>query len=284
VRVQGPDHRVSRQHTQALDSSHDGSTLAHDVQLDHIWDYIDESQVNLGSPSIDTARTLRRWILVAAGVLGTDLVFLLLTATATGDPALRASRLVWTVIVVLGIVGSIIAIRAASLFLDTAIERDDWPRIHEELWSKRAICQRYVLVWTLLLIGWLTSLVMVVSPALGSSELTHPTSAVAITADSRIPCPRCAMVAWASFDADGRMVTADLRGLSQAATFYNPGIVVVYDARDPAIAMARADYKAGKSGAVWLAVPISTAVFVFGTWALARLNARRRRRLSLQDA
>ena len=106
--------------------------------------------------------------------------------------------------------------------------------------------QRYVIVWTFLLIGWLSSLMLVVGPALGSSELTHPVNVVAFGGGRSNPCYRCSMVAWASFPVYGRVVTTDLRGLSQSATFYRPGIAIVYDSDAPTIAMARADYEAGK--------------------------------------
>jgi len=189
---------------------------------------------------------------------------------------LRDSWLPWVVVAGVGVIGGVIAFRAANLYLDTAIERNDWSQIHDEIKDPRAVYQRYVIVWTFLLIGWLSSLMLVVGPALGSSELTHPVNAVAFGADAQIPCYRCSMVAWASFPVDGRVVTTDLRGLSQAATFYRPGIAIVYDSDAPTIAMARADYEAGKTDLVWVVVPLSTGLFGLGTWFLVRLNGLRR--------
>jgi hypothetical protein len=220
-------------------------------------------------------RSLRRWMLGAAGVLGIGLVLALVVIR--GDPALRDSWIAWATVLLLVCSGTAVALRAVMIYSHTKRTRDDWSEIRNELRDQRAINQKLVAIWTILLIGWLTALFMVSGPALGTSQLQNPVRVGSISVQTYTPCLRgCSLQATATFPLNGRVVTAQLRGLSQDSRRYHSGMEIVYDARNPDIAMAASDYKSVSADDALAVIAVATLIFAVGTWYLVKRNGRSR--------
>jgi hypothetical protein len=220
-------------------------------------------------------RSMRRWMLGATGVLGIGLVIALVVIR--GDPALRDSSIAWAIVLVLICSGAVVTIRAAMIFSHTKRTRDDWSEIRTELRDQRAINPKLPAIWTILLIGWLAALFMVSGPALGSSQLRDPVRVTSISVRTYTPCLRgCPLEATATFLLNGQVVTVQLRGLNQDSRRYHSGMEIVYDARNPAIAMAASDYESVSPAAALSVIAGATLIFAGGTFYLVKWNGRSR--------
>lgn len=218
-------------------------------------------------------RSAIRLCLAGAGLVALALVVMFI---GLGGPTFVDSPEWWAVIVVLAAVGSVTFAKglrhnhsarrmAASAGVDT-----------ERLGRQMAPPKAKVILWTFLLIGWLTCCFIGAGPALAVMELGHTSTAVASDAQSWTPCGRCSQRAEATFEVHGQMVTTELRGVSQDTSNYHPGITVVYDVSQPTIAMAESDYRDGKGPIPIELIAGSTAVFFLGTWLLVAIPRRQR--------
>jgi hypothetical protein len=218
-------------------------------------------------------RAQARRSLAAAAVLGLAVVFLLLGLV--GGPTFLFSPVWWGVVGALALAGVALVARAgrkgAAVRAEAAARGLDLGPLQRRVAPSRP----RVVVWALLLIGWLSALVVVGGPALAAAELGHRTErAVAQQAVSWMPCPHCSRRAKAVILVGSRSHEVNLRGVAQDPSYYAPGIVVVFRAGRPDVAMALADYRDGAGPLPAIVGGTSTVVFLLGTWLLVRFRPR----------
>lgn len=218
----------------------------------------------------ETAKALRL-CLTGAALAGIGVVFLLI---GLGGPTFVNSPLWWAIIAVLVIAGSVVF--AKGLHHDHRAKRLAAATGNDRLGVSRQMSppRGRVILWTFLLIGWITCCFIGAGPALAVRELGHTGTAVAGDAQSWTPCSKCSQRAEASFSVNGQPVTAELRGVSQDDRYYRAGITIVYDVSKPTVAMAQADYRDGKGPVPAELIGGSTAVFFVGTWLLVVIPRR----------
>lgn len=222
----------------------------------------------------DRFRSQSRRALGAAAVLGLAVVFLLVGLLS--GPTFLYSPIWWGVVAALAALGLGLVLRARKGGAAVKAEAAAIGLDLRTLQRGAAPSRPRVMVWTLLLIGWISSLVLVGRPALAAAEIGGSTQrAVALQAVSWSPCSRCSQRAKAQIVVGGRLRDVALRGVAQDPSYYTAGIVVVFKAGDPAVAMASADYEDGTGPVPAVVVSTATALFLAGTWALMRIRVRR---------
>jgi hypothetical protein len=214
-----------------------------------------------------------RRVLTAAATLGLAFVFMLVGLT--GGPTFLFSPMWRSLVVALLVVGATLVLCARK---GGAALKAEAASLNVELREaqRRATPSRpRVAIWSVLLIGWLSCLVVVGSPALAAAQLgANPSRAVALQAEYYTPCSRCLPRGAAWIKTGTELVRVELRGVAQDPSYYKAGIVVIYKASDPSVAMALADYNDGNGSIPPIVAAASTSLFLLATWGLTHTRRR----------
>jgi hypothetical protein len=204
-----------------------------------------------------------RRVLTAAATLGLAFVFMLVGLT--GGPTFLFSPMWRSLVVALLVVGATLVLCARK---GGAALKAEAASLNVELREaqRRATPSRpRVAIWSVLLIGWLSCLVVVGSPALAAAQLG---------AKYYTPCSRCLPRGAAWIKTGTELVRVELRGVAQDPSYYKAGIVVIYKASDPSVAMALADYNDGNGSIPPIVAAASTSLFLLATWGLTHTRRR----------
>lgn len=203
------------------------------------------------------------------------MVFLLVGLT--GGPTFLFSPVWRGVVAAFFVVGVALALRTRKSGAALKAEAASRNLTLREVQRRATPSRQRVVIWTLLLIGWVSSLVVVAGPALAAAQLgAHTGRSVALQAESYTPCFRCLQRAKAWIKTRAGSVRVELRGVAQDPSYYTAGIVVIYKAGDPTTAMALADYNDGNGSVPPIVTAASTSLFLLATWGLTHTGSRRK--------